>query len=613
MHKPSLEATSQIPQAVSLDLFCLYIKLSRALASSVVYGCTGHECRLSVNTLSYCLIRYLATTTIKPPPMAMLCVALASLVGFTTAHQSEPQSYGGYHSSWGHEGGWGNGHGGYPTPCTRSSGHATAVPHYDVAVAGAGLSGLSAAENLIKGGRSVGVFEARDRVGGRVLNVHLKNGGVQEVGAEYVGPTQDRYVPTCVSYHHAALLRRAHAYTCRSVLALAASLGLKTYKTYNEGNDLYYNGTGTPYSSVGLPPIDNTGLSETINAAVELANMGGTLNVSAPWEAPSAKAWDSVTFASWLDSKNFSASARALLEVTLTSVWSVEPAEVSLLYIVSYIASAGNSTEPGNLLRLITTDGGAQDSRINGGTQLLAIKLADRIKSQKGHVQLSAPVRRISRANDSQLYELYSDDPVIPLCTAKEVVVAMSPPMASRIIYHPLLPAARDQLTQRMPMGAIGKAIAVYKRPFWRDAKLSGQVVSTDTKTTIRASFDNTPSDPTYGALMGFIEADEMRRLDAVSEEEVQSEILSDFVKYFGKEAASPTEFVLQRWDNEEFSRGAPVAYAPPGVLTRYGPALRKPAGGIHWAGTETSDYWVGYMDGAIRSGERVAKEILAS
>ena len=43
-----------------------------------------------------------------------------------------------------------------------------------------------------------------------------------------------------------------------------------------------------------------------------------------------------------------------------------------------------------------------------------------------------------------------------------------------------------------------------------------------------------------------------------------------------------------------------------------YGARLRQPVGRIHWAGTETSDYWNGYMDGAVRSGERAAAEVLA-
>lgn len=376
---------------------------------------------------------------------------------------------------------------------------------------------------------------------------------------------------------------------------------------------MYYNGTITPYSSTGLPPIDGAGFSDAIDTVVALGQMASVIDVNAPWKAPSAKTWDSQTFSSWLDSRNLSASAQSLLEVATTSVWSAEPGEMSLLYVLSYIASAGNATEPGQFLRLISTAGGAQDSRINGGTQLLAIKLAERIKKQKAKIHFSTPVRRISLDEKAGQYSIYSDNSYKTVIKAKKVVVAMSPPLAARIIYEPLLPASRDQLTQRMPMGAIGKAIAIYDTPFWRSANLSGQVVSVDAGTTTRATFDNSPANASYGAMMGFIETDEMRRLDTLTVDQCKSEVLKDFVTYFGSKAAKPTEFVLQRWDLEEFSRGGPVAWGPPGVLTKYGPALRKPFKGIHWAGTETSDYWVGYMDGALRSGERVAKEILSA
>lgn len=66
--------------------------------------------------------------------------------------------------------------------------------------------------------------------------------------------------------------------------------------------------------------------------------------------------------------------------------------------------------------------------------------------------------------------------------------------------------------------------------------------------------------------------------------------------------------WVIQRWDNEEFSRGGPVVSAAPGVLTQYRPALTQRFEGVHFAGTETASHWTGYMDGAIRSGECVAK-----
>jgi monoamine oxidase len=127
----------------------------------------------------------------------------------------------------------------------------------------------------------------------------------------------------------------------------------------------------------------------------------------------------------------------------------------------------------------------------------------------------------------------------------------------------------------------------------------------------VRSTYDNSPEDGSFGAIMGFINADEMRAFDDKPQVEVEAAVLKDFINYFGPKAKAATSWVLQRWDNEEWSRGGPVAFGPPGVLTKYGPALKKPFDGIHFAGTESSNYWVGYMDGAIRSGERVAKEIL--
>lgn len=455
----------------------------------------------------------------------------------------------------------------------------------DVAIIGAGLSGLTAARDLINGGKSVIVLEARDRVGGRVLNANLTNGGITELGAEFVGPTQDH------------------------VLELISSLGLKTYDTYNNGdNILWHNNTRSTFppgiGSAGIPPLDIASLLQAQSAQSTLDSMAASINVSAPWTHPSALDWDSTTFGSWLNNITSLPPARFLMDLFSTSVFSAEPAELSLLYVVSYIASAGNETSPGTVERLSGTEDAAQAKRVQGGTQLIPIKLAESIGMQ--NIKLNAQVRSITKTANGD-YEIAGSYPV----RAKRVVVAMSPPLASRIEYQPLLPASRDQLTQRMPMGSIGKAIAVYKTPFWRKQKLNGQVLSDSG--IVRATFDNSPSNGSYGALMGFIEADEMREFDAQCEDAVKTAVIKDFVKYFGKEAANVTEFVLQRWDNEQFSRGGPVAYAPPTVLTRFGPALTKAVDGIHFAGTESASYWTGYMDGAIRSGERVAKEILES
>ncbi|MFI6896409.1 flavin monoamine oxidase family protein [Streptomyces sp. NPDC050256] len=454
----------------------------------------------------------------------------------------------------------------------------------DVAVVGGGLAGLTAARDLAAAGKSVLVLEARDRVGGRVLNLALPNGGISEGGGEFIGPTQDR------------------------MKALADSLGVATFPTYNTGkNVLFKDGKRTPYATDGLlgavPPIDVAGLANAAAVQAMLNDMAKQVPVDAPWTAAKADEWDSQTFETWLKHNAVIPSAKFLFDVACTSVFSAEPSELSLLFVLFYIRAAGNETTPGTFERLTETGTGAQATRFVGGSAQVPLRLA---QSLGDRVVLNAPVTRIAQGTG----RLTVETPGLTV-SARRVVIAVPPSLTNRIAFSPGLPATRDQLGQRLPMGSVGKAIAVYDTPFWRADGLNGQVVSDSG--AVRSTFDNSPPDGSYGALMGFIESDEMRGLNGATEAEVRAVVLKDFATYFGDRAKTPTGFVLQRWDNETYSRGGPVAYAPPGVLTRYGSALRAPVGAIHWAGTETSTYWNGYMDGAVRSGERVAKEVVAA
>ncbi len=66
-------------------------------------------------------------------------------------------------------------------------------------------------------------------------------------------------------------------------------------------------------------------------------------------------------------------------------------------------------------------------------------------------------------------------------------------------------------------------------------------------------------------------------------------------------------------WAEEEFSRGCYGCHLPTGAWTSYGEALRAPIGPLHWAGAEVAEVWSGYMDGAVRSGETAAREVLSA
>jgi monoamine oxidase len=112
--------------------------------------------------------------------------------------------------------------------------------------------------------------------------------------------------------------------------------------------------------------------------------------------------------------------------------------------------------------------------------------------------------------------------------------------------------------------------------------------------------------------LLGFIDGDDARRLSDSSASHRANAALQSYATLFGDAAAHPRTYFDQVWERETYTGGCPVGLAPPGVLTEYGPALRRPVGRIHWAGTETATVWVGYMDGAVQSGHRAASEVLA-
>jgi monoamine oxidase len=191
------------------------------------------------------------------------------------------------------------------------------------------------------------------------------------------------------------------------------------------------------------------------------------------------------------------------------------------------------------------------------------------------------------------------------------VIISVPPTLAGRLNYEPPLPAWRDQLTQKTPAGTVIKTFAAYPKPFWRDAGLNGQAVSD--RGPVKVTFDVSPPSAEVGLLLGFIEGGEGRRWQRLSDEERRRQVLDCFVRYFGPQAANPASYLEKDWTAEEFTRGCYGAHFAPGVWTSYGDVLREPVGRLHWAGAEYAVDWNGYMEGAVRSGQTTANEVLTT
>jgi monoamine oxidase len=193
---------------------------------------------------------------------------------------------------------------------------------------------------------------------------------------------------------------------------------------------------------------------------------------------------------------------------------------------------------------------------------------------------------------------------------AERAIVAVPPVLALDIAFAPALPRTKRRMLQGLRPGHLIKAAAVYPRPFWRDLGLTGQSV---TDLSAGATYDNSPPDGSIGVLFAFVGGAPARRLAEQSAPQRRAAVLDAMAAIVGEEARAPTGYVEKDWSGDRWTRGCPTGHMPPGVLSRYGPALRRRTGRVHWAGSETSTYWQGYMDGAVRSGERAADEALAA
>jgi monoamine oxidase len=441
----------------------------------------------------------------------------------------------------------------------------------DVLVVGAGLAGLVAARDVQAGGASAIVLEARERVGGRLLNEDIGDGKVVEVGGQWIGPTQDR------------------------IAELARSVGVDTFPTWLDGDNLMEIG-GRVHRYAEWPDLGRHVMLDYGQAQAKLERAARKVPVEAPWTAPNARALDSQTMWSWIRRNVYTRTCRRLFNLSVQGVWAAEPADLSLLHVLFYINSAGGWD------RLIGTEGGAQQDRFVGGSQLVALRLAERLDAE---IRLRSPVRRIEHSDRG--VTLHGDGDSV---SGRRAIVAIPPTLAGRIAYDPPLPGHRDQLTQRMPQGTVIKTMAIYERPFWRDDGLNG--TATSVEGPAKVILDNSPPDGTPGVLLAFLEGEHARRLGRVGAEERRRRVVEGLARLFGSRAASPERFVERSWAEEEWTRGCYGCYMPTGGWTSYGEALRAPVGPLHWAGAETGTTWSGYMDGAVQSGERAAREVLA-
>ncbi|KAJ5087343.1 hypothetical protein N7456_010959 [Penicillium angulare] len=448
----------------------------------------------------------------------------------------------------------------------------------DVIIIGAGLAGLTAAHDVLRAGLSCVVLEGRDRVGGKTLSQQLNDGkGAIDLGAGWLNDTNQS-----------------------KVYALAKRYGVDLIEQNTQGNAVLedFDGKCTSFAYGELPKFDKA----TQDHIAEIRDMcEADCQALDAWR-PKDTSLDSVTFEAYLRSRGAKETAMATATVWTRAMLGQEPKDISALYFLNYCKSGGGLLQ----MRSDRKDGG-QYLRVRQGTQAFALGLASSLP--EGIVKLSQPVHSIVQSADRSV-KVQAGGIVYG---ASKVIITIPSPALKNISFHPKLPPAKQAFLESTTYGYYTKAMMEFRSPFWVKAGFCGLAQSfIGPAGVVRDSC--VPEDQKY-VLTCFMGGDPGRAWAALPTKEREQSLLKQLSKLYGVTNidAEFIQMTAYEWVQDEFSGwGCPCTSLTPGVLDTVGPdALRENAGNLHFAGTETAGEWKGYMEGAIRSGERAAAEVV--
>lgn len=313
---------------------------------------------------------------------------------------------------------------------------------------------------------------------------------------------------------------------------------------------------------------------------------------------------DAMSFEAYLRSRNAEETSMATATVWTRAMLGVDPSQLSALFFLNYCKSGG-----GLLQMRSDRKGGGQHLRIRQGTQSIAKGLAAELP--EGSIRLNTPVTDIVQDGPGSVEVVGSDGAII---RARKVITTVPSPALRSINFEPKLHPVKQAWSESAGYGYYTKAIVIFKTPFWVDKGFCGLVQSfIGPASVIR---DTSSPDDEKHALTCFMVGPPGKAWGSLPASDREQQLLSQLATLYGDKERIKRDFVEMvsfDWTQDQWSGyGCPCASLPPGVLDSLGSgSLREPLGNLHFAGTETAAEWKGYMEGAVRSGERAAKEVI--
>ncbi|KAJ5786789.1 uncharacterized protein N7503_012001 [Penicillium pulvis] len=446
----------------------------------------------------------------------------------------------------------------------------------DVVIIGAGLAGLTAAHELIRVGVSCIVLEARDRVGGKTWSTPLDDKGTVDLGAAWINDTNQSHITKLVK-----------------------RFGVELIEQNTDGNAVLqdFDGKCSPFAYGDLPPFDEK--TRTHLASIRDMCEADCQALDA-WR-PVGPSLDSLTFEAYLRSRDASEVALATATVWTRAMLGQEPRDISALYFLNYCKSGG-----GLLQMRSDRKGGGQHLRIRKGTQVFAVHLNDTLPP--GTVQLLSPVDSVVQEGPSVKVSTKGT-----VYSASKLITTVPTPALKNISFYPKLPPVKEAWLDSTSYGYYTKAMVVFDNPFWVKSGFCGLAQSfVGPASVVRDT--SSPADNKH-VLTCFMASDHGLAWSKLPTRDREQALLKQLEQLFGVNdlEASFVQLVSYEWVQDEWAGwGCPSTALAPGVLDTLGPdALRESWRNVHFAGTETAGEWKGYMEGAIRSGERAAAEVL--
>ncbi|KGB78817.1 monoamine oxidase [Cryptococcus deuterogattii 99/473] len=473
----------------------------------------------------------------------------------------------------------------------------TIAPEADVVIIGAGLAGLCAARSLHEAGKRVVVLEARGRVGGKTLTVTSKSGGRVDVGGAWVNEHTQPEV--CKLNKEAG-----------NILFKQRVLGTTCWELSEDRQLRYYDDGGVGDNSP--IPLEGEELEDYNRIFKELDRLSRTVNLENPNSTPDAVEYDSITVANWLNQMDAGQISRQALTPLVRALVGAEMHETPLFYFLHYAKTAKGFFD------LIAADEtGGQFQRTRYGNQTMSTWIQNHVLPP-GAVKLNAAAHQIIQSPDGESVRVITRDG--RQFTGRRVICAIPTPLYPNIVWQPSLPVDKTLLVQRSFLGTYTKVVLLYEKAWWLEAGFSGFALSSEWPLSLVFDTcdgwygsDDPSLRPRQHSLSCFVVAANGVAFSELSRDRREQVVKQQVARMIGSpELVNNTIEVLEfQWIKEEFSQGAPCPVTATGAFTLYGDSLARPHGLVHFAGSELSDVWKGYMEGAIISGRNTAKEVL--